>query len=51
MTMTALKTEPATALPAAAAAKILPLPQPERSFFKTSVLPKLKSLATNVLLL
>jgi nitrate/nitrite transport system permease protein len=47
--MPALKTEPVTALPAATAAKVLPLPQPERSFFKTAVLPKLKGFATNVL--
>ena len=50
MTMTALKTEPATPLPApTAAAKVLPLPKPERAFFRTAVVPRLKSLATNVL--
>ena len=48
MTMTVLKTEPASVLPPAAAAKVLPLPKPERAFFKTSVLPKLKGFATSV---
>jgi nitrate/nitrite transport system permease protein len=48
MTMTVLKTEPATPIPAPAAAKVLPLPQPQRAFFATAVLPRLKGFATNV---
>jgi nitrate/nitrite transport system permease protein len=47
MTMTVLKTEPATPLPSAA--KILPLPKLQRAFFEKSVAPRLKSLAVNVL--
>jgi nitrate/nitrite transport system permease protein len=48
MTMTVLKTEPATTLSPAAAAKVLPLPQPSRSFFNDVVLPRLGKMAVRV---